>query len=494
MLAINEIMRTFFLRILFLVMLFTACSNGSDDPKPIEKPDVEKSFYISFRGKIKQSSRATETAFEKGDEISVFAVKPSSEIVLKSQGNYADNVRYTYQGSRFESNSSISIDEDNTDGLAYYAIYPYQINASSAFTFSVKEDQCSHIGYTQSDFCTAYCAPTINKTVDLEFNHRLSNIVIKFYGDNLANKNLQVKLENVFNSCHVDVNANTYTPTGNKKSITMGVESTNTFHAVIIPQSVSKDEIFMTVIMNNEEYKLSLASDMTFKSGKQIVFEYEVKENKIIELNGYINPWNTEDMRLESVVPEEIIEKMEDYIPLYTGVNPPNIVGAYFIDPPVAVYCEDNEFEPGKEVISEYIRFSNQNAKDNTLDYEEYSEGYFTDGIGAYQEGKGAFISGSGNNFTAFFNTVGEDRDSGHVIKFKTALVVSGTKTDTGIKDLYYAFVMVEKEGDKDGYLMDEGIFRVFKDKDGLSVNTQWNTSSNGRSLMSKYLKGMLEK
>ena len=65
LLAINEIMRTFFLGILFLVMLFTACSNGSDDPKPIEKPDVEKSFYISFRGKIKQSSRATETAFEK---------------------------------------------------------------------------------------------------------------------------------------------------------------------------------------------------------------------------------------------------------------------------------------------------------------------------------------------------------------------------------------------------------------------------------------------
>ena len=53
---------------------------------------------------------------------------------------------------------------------------------------------------------------------------------------------------------------------------------------------------------------------------------------------------------------------------------------------------------------------------------------------------------------------------------------------------------MVEKEGDKDGDLMDEGIFRVFKDKDGLSVNTQWNTSSNARSLMSKYLKGMLEK
>ena len=36
---------------------------------------------------------------------------------------------------------------------------------------------------------------------------------------------------------------------------------------------------------------------------------------------------------------------------------------------------------------------------------------------------------------------------------------------------------MVEKGYDPDNELMKEGVFRVFKDKDGLSVNTSWTRS-----------------
>lgn len=478
-------MKKNYLNLLLCSCLLVACSNGGDDPEPVVKPDVDKTSSVNFRGSIKQASRATETAFEENDEISVFAVKPSSNIVLGSSGNYADNVKYVYKNGKFESNSPITIAENDANGLAYYAIYPYSSGASNSFAFSVKENQSTHSAYTQSDLCTAYAGPTTSKTVNLEFNHRLSNIVIKFYGDNLANKELSVKLEDVYVKCQADINANTYTPSGNKRTVTMGEESTNTFHAIIVPQTVSKDDVFMTVVMNGNEYKLSLASEMTFKSGRQTIFEYEIKGNDIVELNGYINPWNTEDPRLETVVPEEILEKLDDHMPLYTGVNPPNIEGAYFIDPMVAVYCEDEEeggYSPGDEVTSEYIRFLNQDTTDNTLDFEEYSES----GTSSL-EGLGAFISGTGNNFTAFFNTTGEDHEEGYTITFKTALVISGTKTNDGIKDLYYAFVMVEKDGDKDDTLMEEGIFRIFKDEDNLSVNTTWNNSRSIAPTEAKY-------
>ena len=101
----------------------------------------------------------------------------------------------------------------------------------------------------------------------------------------------------------------------------------------------------------------------------------------------------------------------------------------------------------------------------NTIDYAEVA----TSGT-AESTGKGAFISGSGNNFTAYFNTEGTSNG----IYQKTALVISGTKSSTGIKNLYYAFILVEKGYDPDGILMDEGYFRVFKDEDGLSVNSTW--------------------
>ena len=67
-------MKKNYLNLLLCSCLLVACSNGGDDPEPVVKPDVDKTSSVNFRGSIKQASRATETAFEENDEISVFAV------------------------------------------------------------------------------------------------------------------------------------------------------------------------------------------------------------------------------------------------------------------------------------------------------------------------------------------------------------------------------------------------------------------------------------
>lgn len=689
---------------LFLLLLcgmMTACSEPLQEiDKPVEVEDTE----VRFKAFINQATRATETSFEADDAISVFAVEPSANIKLEASGNYADNVKYIYDGSKFAADSkSIAFDETYEEGLAYFAIYPYSYSASSKYTFTVKNDQSNYANYTASDLCTAYNEPTTDETVLLEFSHRLSNIIIKFQGENLASKNLSVEINDVYTSCDVDINANTYQAKGNRENIVMGEESGNTFHAIIVPQNVSADDTFMTVSLNGKQITLSLNNDTNFKSGRKHTYEFEIKDDKIVALNGFINPWNTEEEepnnwfeqelysktnekenlypynsiyvrwagenivslkygiaessvftgysdseiisvlkeldnsdllnkinnggvediyfydlegstsytlctqvtykngdtkfvktthkteaapvsndftqrlystkeyenqgyhdydslfvywegtsvkrvqyglfttsalsdvsdtvikqnltaeedseglakinnggvtyvydnltsdtnytlctlvtfnngkqelykttastaeipeeeRLEVVVPSDILVKLDDYIPVYNGVNPPNVEGTYFMDPSITVYCEDyvggDSYYPGYEVASCYIEFSNQNTKKNTLDYYEES----TTG-NSVAEGKGAFISGSGNNFTAFFNTVGEAYD----IYIKEALVISGTKTSSGIKNLHYAFVMVEKGPDPDGILMNEGVFRVFKDGDGMSYAT----------------------
>lgn len=476
-----NIMKKFYFGLMALVALFSACSSGgnsSTEEENIVKPVIKKE--INFRGNIKPTSRATETAFESGDQISVFAVKPSNEIKLLPEGNYVDNARYIYQGSYFETTDPITLSEDDTKGLAYYAIYPYYQGITDAFVFVMNEDQSTHSAYTASDLCTAFRAPTTDKTVNLEFNHRLSNIVVKFYGTNLTNKNISVKLNNVQVSCAANINANTFEGIGERFDVTMGEESANTFHAIIAPQTIKKGERFLTITINDKEYEMSLEADMTLKSGKQVVFEYEINDDIVIELNGYINPWNTEDPRFNDVVPDDIEEELNKYIPIYPGVNPPAVEGTYFIDPFVTVYCEDEGnggYDPGDIVTSEYIHFFNQNSSDNTLDIEKR-----TVSGSSSAKGTGAFISGEGNNFTAFFNTEGES--SG--IYTKTALVISGTKTSDGIKDLHYAFVMVEKGDDPNDKLMEEGVYRVFKDKDGLSVNSSWNGYSLSRSVINE--------
>lgn len=175
------------------------------------------------------------------------------------------------------------------------------------------------------------------------------------------------------------------------------------------------------------------------------------------------NPSKKDD-RINKVVPEDIRKEIEKYIPIFDGVNPPNVEGVYLIENMACVYDQTGDFYPGDLVIPTYVKFHNQNMKKNTLDYAE------KEGDDYEATGDGAFISGDGKNFTIFFNTEGVSAG----VKVKTALVISGTIAKSGVKNLFYAFVLVEKGDDPNHWIMDEGAYRIFKDEDGLSVKTEW--------------------
>ena len=203
-----------------------------------------------------------------------------------------------------------------------------------------------------------------------------------------------------------------------------------------------------------------------------------------IDYMGYIRPMGLsirpvlkradeqDDPRLDDVVPEQIREKMRDHMPIYNGVNPPNIEGAYLIKPYTTVFCEDGNYAPGHVIDTYKIKFLNQNFGDNTIDMIDYDTQ-----TNAYDKGNGAFISGDGTNFTAFFSTEGYTKN----IYNRTALVISGSKNGNDIQDLHYGFVMVEKGSDPDHKLMDVGVFRIFKDGDSVSEPTTWEFGSNAR-------------
>lgn len=458
-------------------LIAVACSSGSDDLiiPPTPQPQPTPAATVKFYPTLSSMTRATETAFENYDDISVFAVQPSAGASLKASGNYAHNVRYTYLGDAFTTENGINLPDDD-QGLAYYAVYPYQMNASNQGVFSVYSDQQSHSRLTLSDFCTAYTPATTSQDVWLNFSHRLSRICIELTGDNLASKSISIRLNNVCYEMSYDLNANSYYPTGNKTDILMGETYTNNFEAIVVPQTVYADADFIVFTIDGEEFYYSFENDVTFRSGKEYDYAFTYTENRIVLIRGDINPWNTIDERLNNVVPEDIQAKMEEHMPIYTGVNPPNIEGTYFMDPFETVFCEDygsGGYESGYIINSYYCQFLNQNFENNTIDYKEASS------VGSDSSvGNGAFISGSGNNFTAFFDTSGESQG----ISTRTALVISGTKTSEGIEDLYYAFVMVEKGDDPNHELMNEGIFRVFRDQDGLSVNASWPATTRVKS------------
>lgn len=183
--------------------------------------------------------------------------------------------------------------------------------------------------------------------------------------------------------------------------------------------------------------------------------------------------FTTPEKTIDQVIPDEIRKTMEPYITIYDGDNPPNVEGTYLIEPMEIVYDATGNYQSGYNKFKKiYFRISNQNTAKNTLDYHEKE---VSGGI-EYGEAKGdgAFISGDGDNFSLYFNTVGVTHLEKYDVQSKDALVISGTKTSSGIKNLCYSFIMIEKSADPDNNLMDAGDFRVFKDGDGNAKNASW--------------------
>lgn len=171
--------------------------------------------------------------------------------------------------------------------------------------------------------------------------------------------------------------------------------------------------------------------------------------------------------RIDHVIPPDIRDQMDPYITIYDGNNPPNIEGEFVISPSELTYNSVGDYPIGHIFADTYIKFLNQDMHANTLDYREKQ-------LSSTQTGEGAFISGEGNNFSVFFNTDGISHYSDYDISYKTALIISGTKTNDGISNLQYAFVMVDKSDDPKPHIIPVGAFRVIKDGDGFSPTTSW--------------------
>lgn len=437
---------------------------------------------VSFATSINSLSRipgvakapsASTTNFDVGDVISVFAVEKTatntSGTLLST--NYANNIKYSYSGTLFESTTPITY-PDTKNSLFFYAIYPYQSSIGSTFTYKVRKDQNVTNRYTQSDLMTAVTDATTELTPVLKFNHRLSNIVINLTFEQAPTSEVKVSFENVKRSVTANLNTNVYESTGVADSAVWAASNgTNSFKAILPPQTIVDGTKVIRITAGNKQYQLEATADIIWKSGIQYEYNTTITKEGEVKFTSEINPWG-ESTDIETTVPPEILDEMKPYITIYSGNTPPNIENTYFIDPMVTVYCQDEDeggFKKGDIVSSMYIKFANQNNTAKTIGYAGRSGDQISDG-------KGAFISGSGNNFTIYLDT--EGTSSG--IYTKTALVISGTKTSTGIQGIRYAFVMVEKGDDPDSELMDEGVFRVFEDSDGMALLSTWPANING--------------
>ena len=282
-------------------VIVASCSNSDESISP-----VEDKGSVSFTASMKSLSRATETEFEEGDRIAVYAMQEdeNGSTTLKPSGNYADDVTYTYMSGKFTNAKGIACPA--SFGVRYFAIYPNTAGSEVPVSkFQVKTNQHEAGQYTLSDLCTAVSDITKEKEVDLVFSHRLSHVIINLEGNVLGTGQPIVSLTNVNTMCDVNFSANSYVASGSKNVIRCTDNGTNSYKAIIVPQTIKMGEPFLSVVLNGKEHVLKAATDIVFASGKQRMFNLTVDNDEIVSYTSNILPWDEENRRLE-IAPESL--------------------------------------------------------------------------------------------------------------------------------------------------------------------------------------------
>jgi hypothetical protein len=232
------------------------------------------SFEIDAGG-----ARATETTFETGDAIGVYAAvrMSSAPATLKTSGNYADNKRFVWNGSQFVA------DGDANEIAAgyetdYYAYYPYREDMGNPldYNFSIQGDQRE--GITLSDFMyAANRSGTTDKVITLAFSHRLSRLQVTYTpeaGEALSGVTIQ--------RAKATANINLGTGTANTLGATSDIRMYNdggTFTAVIPAQDRDANGTFLTLLFADGTKKdYTLTAKKEFLAGHTTVIPFMGKE------------------------------------------------------------------------------------------------------------------------------------------------------------------------------------------------------------------------
>ena len=274
---------------IFGILLLSACSSGGGDvPEPTPtppKPPVEKKIPINLNCGV--SSRVTDTSYESGDKVGLYVVNYDGENAgtLQVNGNHVNNVAFTYDGTNWNSGTSLYWKDDKTKA-DFYVFYPYgEVKSVTEHLFSVKSDQSSSASYKASEFLygTSKNVAPKESVVNVTTYHLMSCAVITlvagdgFSDTDLADENVSMSINGLRTDSKVNLRTGEVEATGEVHSM-IPLNSDGTYKALVVPQTVSAED-FISIVIDNQTYKMA-KDDFTFVSGKRHSFTVTVSKKE----------------------------------------------------------------------------------------------------------------------------------------------------------------------------------------------------------------------
>lgn len=236
------------------LVMAVACEKAPEQPAP----GVSEKLTVKLSASLYQFTKATDTAFEDGDQISVNIFNP--ELFL-------ENAKFTFNGGQLTSATPYEWYEDTELEATITAMYPAVDAYAETQTFMVNADQSTKAGYAGSDLLLAQTtAKPTAEAVNLPFKHALSKIVVNV--DNQLNESIanvwftDVLGEVTFSAAdHSDLVA-----TGAAGTVKAYMSGDNTWQLIVAPQTASPQLALTTA--SGKQYTYVLSEDVTFTSGK----------------------------------------------------------------------------------------------------------------------------------------------------------------------------------------------------------------------------------
>ena len=260
---------------------------------------------IKLSASLFQFTKATDTAFEDGDKISVNIFNPEC---------YLYNAQFTYTGGQLTSATPYEWYEDTEVEATVTAMYPASETMegfAATQSFMVYADQSTKVGYAASDLllATAKAYPTA-EAVNLPFKHALSKIVVNV-DNQLKEEIADVWFTDVLGAVSFSTaDHSDLTATGTAGTIKAYKSGENTWQLIVAPQTASPKLALTTV--SGKQYTFVLSEEVTFTTGKVSTATVSVSPESIYtaftpEISDWVadNDLNFSQDDEEVVLPEE---------------------------------------------------------------------------------------------------------------------------------------------------------------------------------------------
>lgn len=284
---------------LFIGLLLTGCSGAENEP-------IAQSYEMVFEANF-PSSRATATSFEPGDCIGIFVTEYNGDTPspLQISGNYANNIKSTFDGTKWNNSQPIYWGEGKFDIFAYYP-YDSHPNSVDEYSFDVRLDQS--LEASGNDMSNLEASDLLwTKTsemkrsdrVPLNFHHIMSKLVVnlikgmEYTGEIPADA--VVRIHNTVPDAVVDLSTGIVMKHSRKpvSTITARQKETGSYEAIIVPQRLDNRVPLIEVLSNGVSYLID--SKFVFRSGVMHTINITLNNNpdKVkIEIGGEIIGWN----------------------------------------------------------------------------------------------------------------------------------------------------------------------------------------------------------